>query len=147
MKKLLLLLTIFFFYTSVFSQRRAIDITKENKLDFEYCITDYIPDSSTNSDSLLKFQKYSGSFFKYDISRLQKIILRSTFILNVNDSLQKYYLIVPPTEYVCNFYLNDYLLLQRGDKDEGYSNRIHYSSAIYLPQQFISYSNHNILIA
>jgi len=88
------------------------------------------------------------NFLKFsELAKLNndKIFLYKTqFIineLNINDNI---YLVVPPTEYVCNIYLNDNLVFQRGNSEENYTNRVHYSSQILLSRGFLKTSKDSV---
>jgi len=143
MKKILFIVIITLFSSIAFSQVQKINFKVKNKLQFEYSITNY--NNNVLSDTLLKFEKYNNKIFKYEKNEAKKIILKTNFIINKADSLEKLFLIIPPTEYVCNFYLNNILIYQRGNLNEGYSNRTHFSSSVYIENHFINYSETNTL--
>lgn len=92
------------------------------------------------------FHKYSyGVIPKHRSDENRMITIRSNVVIDSSLHTENLCLVVFPSDYPCNIYLNGKLIGKRGNYKKGYTTRIHYSESIYLPQSIIQYNKINEL--
>ncbi len=138
-----LLFFIFLFTNTVFSQIRISDGAEKYNLQFkilesELNVGKYI---QRNADSL-GFRTYNGKTIPKKLPNENRMLtLRCEFTIDSLLKIKDLALIIPPIFYASNIYVNGLLLAKRGNTDDGYTNRIHYTEFYLLPSGLLHYQN------
>jgi len=141
----LLLFTILLVVYSCIDRKENAALFPRTNLEF------YILESNYSEGSYLSGNLYDQHFIKYDYKELSNewpndnrmITLRVKLKLESCFKNQDIYLVVLPTEYPCQIYFNQNQLAIRGDYKNGYTNRLHYSEKILIPNDKINYNSNN----
>ena len=141
----LLLFTILLVVYSCIDRKENAALFPRTNLEF------YILESNYSEGSYLSGNLYDQHFIKYDYKELSNewpndnrmITLRAKLKLESCFKNQDIYLVVLPTEYPCQIYFNQNQLAIRGDYKNGYTNRLHYSEKILIPNDKINYNSNN----
>lgn len=82
----------------------------------------------------LGFSDYRHNHISYSRKKEDRMITLRSEIAYSESS----YLVIPPTEYPLNMYVNGHSVFLRGNFQETYSSRIHFSSAVSVPKEFLN---------
>jgi len=141
MKKFILFFLSLIIINHSFSQINSSTIEQKHYLQFKIVETEiqigkYV---NGNADSL-GFVPYNGKLIERNIHAENRMItLRSTFVLDKSLNNKDILLVFPPVFYACNIYLNGLLIAKRGNIENGYTNRIHYTEHYFLPNSLLHY--------
>jgi len=109
-------------------------------LESEFAEGEYL-DGNLHELGFIRYNNYETSFKNTVDNRM--ITLRSEFVIDSLFNNQNLYLVVLPVDYPCNVYMNGELILVRGNYQDNYTNRLHYSESILLSNDKIRYNSKN----
>ncbi|MCB2196164.1 MAG: HAMP domain-containing histidine kinase [Bacteroidetes bacterium] len=128
---------------ATFSKSQADSLFPRTELQF-YVFESELADGKYITGDKIGFLKYNYREIPNEWPENNRMItLRSEFIVPSEYTGKNLGLILLPIDYPCKIYLNGKQISIRGNYENGYTNRMHFSETVLLPASNINYAKKN----
>lgn len=128
---------------ATFSKSQADSLFPRTELQF-YVFESELADGKYITGDKIGFLKYNYREIPNEWPENNRMItLRSEFIVPSEYTGKNLGLILLPIDYPCKIYLNGKQISIRGNYENGYTNRMHFSETVLLPASNINYAQKN----